>query len=149
MRGKAAPSGTPKWQRFAAQVLRALARDTPAFSGRRPGANLSRAKLQGAALEGADLDGVDLGEANLHEAKLIAAHMANTDLHQADLGGADLRCAYLAGANLQDAQLADADLRQTIWSRETQWPADLAAKIQNGSDDIGHGEFRIRSIGKR
>ena len=70
------------------------------------------------------------------------------DLYGADLADADLASANLAGADLTNADLRDASLRganlaHVLWSRGTLWPKDKAPLIQNRSEELRPGVWRI------
>jgi Pentapeptide repeats (8 copies) len=137
--------GARTFRHFGRQLVSALARDTPAFSRRSP----TRLDLRGVDLKGVDLGDADLKGADLHEADLTAANLENVNLHDADLRGASLRRARLVGANLDGADLVNADLghadlADSVWSRATQWPSDLAATIESRSDEVESGLFRVR-----
>jgi uncharacterized protein YjbI with pentapeptide repeats len=132
--------------RFGKQLRRALARDTPAFSGRPAvGPKLRGANLNGADLGGANLDGADLRGATLSAARMQKANLRNANLHNADLGAANLRDADLTGANLDGANLVDVDLLHSVWSRATRWPSGFGSAVENESEEIGHGVFRVVS----
>ena len=92
----------------------------------------------GPDLYGADLADTDLASANLTGADLREATLTRADLYAADLAGADL-----TNADLRDASLRDANLAHVLWSRGTLWPKDKAPLIQDRSEELRPGVWRI------
>ncbi|MFD5430374.1 pentapeptide repeat-containing protein [Streptomyces sp. NPDC127084] len=118
------------------------------------GADLSGADLPGEDLTSADLPGADLSDANLAGADLTSVNLSDANLAGADLSDANLRGANLRGANLVRANLSGTNLQYVLgmfqappgatWSRQTQWPHQLASIVAEQSDEVRPGVFQVR-----
>lgn len=106
-------------------------------------ADLSRADLRGAFMSGAYLRGADLSDADLRCTRSYGVDLTGAILPSANLAGADLSGAILLGADL--AETSNLLLpRNATWDQDTRWPAALVTKVEDQSDEIRPGIYRVR-----
>lgn len=78
---------------------------------------------------------------------MTGARLRGADLTDARLTSVRLRGADLTDARLGCADLTDANLTEVLWSGRTLWPEGMASLIQNRSEELRPGLWRVVGAG--